>query len=109
MSDDPESLLLRPTVIAGQRYPDDFVVIWRGVSIGRIMRGASAPHDRPQWIWSYHLHGRPQGGGDRGSATDLDDAKAKFKEAKGQDSREPHRSGHCRRAADHRDQRGSAG
>lgn len=37
---DPESLSLRATMIGGQRYPDDFVVIWRGVSIGRIMRGA---------------------------------------------------------------------
>lgn len=78
---DPESLTLRPTVIAGQRYADDFEVIWRGFPIGRIMRGAGAPHDKPQWSWSCHLHGRPQGSGDRGTGLDLDDAKAKFKAA----------------------------
>ena len=45
------------------------------------MRGAGAPHDKPQWSWSCHLHGRPQGSDDRGAGVDLDDAKAKFKEA----------------------------
>jgi hypothetical protein len=81
MPDDPESLTLRPTVIGGQRHADDFTVIWRDISIGRIMRGAGAPTDRPQWSWSCHLHGRPQGSGHRGSAADLDNAKAKFKAA----------------------------
>jgi len=30
MPDDPETLTLRPTVIAGHLCEDDFVVIWRG-------------------------------------------------------------------------------
>jgi hypothetical protein len=77
MPDDPETLSLRATVID----PDDFLVIWRGLTIGRIMRGAGAPHDKPQWSWSCHLHGRPQGSEDRGTGVDLDDAKAKFKDA----------------------------
>ena len=77
----PETLTLRATAIAGQRYADDYAVIWRGMSVGRIMLGNGAPHDRPQWTWSCHVHGRPQGGDDRGSAGDLVDAKAKFKEA----------------------------
>ena len=81
MTDDPETLTMRATVIGGQRYPDDFVVIWRSLTIGRIMRGAGAPHDKPQWSWSCHVHGRPQGSDDRGTGVDLDDAKAKFKEA----------------------------
>jgi hypothetical protein len=38
------------------------------------MRGAGAPHDKPQWSWSCHLHGRPQGSDDRGTGVDLDDA-----------------------------------
>jgi hypothetical protein len=45
---DPETLTLRATVIAAQRYADDFEVIWRGMPIGRIMRGAGAPHGTPQ-------------------------------------------------------------
>ena len=46
----PETLTLRATAIAGQRYADDYAVIWRGMSVGRIMLGNGAPHDRPQWI-----------------------------------------------------------
>jgi hypothetical protein len=77
----PETLTLRATAIAGQRYADDYAVIWRGMSVGRILLGNGAPHDRPQWTWFCHVHGRPQGSDDRGSAGDLIDAKAKFKEA----------------------------
>jgi hypothetical protein len=78
---EPETLTLRPTVIAGQRYADDYQVRWCGLPVGRIVLGSRAPHDRPPWSWSCHLPGRPQGNDDRGSATDLADAKAKFKAA----------------------------
>jgi hypothetical protein len=77
----PETLTMRQTVIAGKRYADDYAVIWRGMSVGRILLGNGAPHDRPQWTWFCHVHGRPQGSDDRGSAGDLIDAKAKSKEA----------------------------
>ena len=73
--------VLRATAIAGQRYADDYAVMWRGMSVGRILLGNGAPHDRPPWAWPCHLRGRPQGNDDRGSATDLADAKAKFKAA----------------------------
>jgi hypothetical protein len=53
------------------------------MSIGRIMRGAGAPHGTSQWSWCCHLHGRPQGSDNRGTDVDLDDAKAKFKDAWG--------------------------
>jgi hypothetical protein len=78
---DSETLTLRATVIGGIRRADDYQVIWRGMSIGRIMRGAGAPHDKPQWSWSCHLHGRPQGSDDRGNGVGLGDAKAKFRDA----------------------------
>jgi hypothetical protein len=35
----PETLTLRATAIAGERYADDYAVIWRGMSVGRIMLG----------------------------------------------------------------------
>jgi hypothetical protein len=35
---DPETITLRATVIGGQRYPDDYTVIWRELPIGRIMK-----------------------------------------------------------------------
>jgi hypothetical protein len=78
----PETLTLRATAIAGERYADDYAVIWRGMSVGRIMLGNGAPHDRPQWIWSCHVHGRPQGSDDRGTGADLDDCKLKFRKAR---------------------------
>ena len=43
MNDNSESIALRVTVIGGLRYADDYQVIWRGLSIGRIKRHAS-PH-----------------------------------------------------------------
>ena len=78
---DPETLTLRATAIAGERVADDYAVMWRGMLVGRIRLGNGAAHDQPQWVWSCHVHGRPQGSDDRGSAGDLIDAKAKFKEA----------------------------
>jgi hypothetical protein len=77
----PETPTHRATAIAGQRYADDYAVIWRGMSVGRIRLGTGVPHDQPQWIWSCHVHGRPQSGDDRGNAADLVDAKARFKKA----------------------------
>lgn len=74
-------LTLRPTVIASQRYADDYGVIWQGMAIGRIFLGSGAPHDRPRWSWSRHLHGGPQASNERGVAVDLDDAKRQFKVA----------------------------
>ena len=38
-----ESAPGRATVIAGKRYEDDYTVIWRGLSIGRIMQASGVP------------------------------------------------------------------
>ena len=37
----PETLTLRATAIAGQRCADDYAVIWRDMSVGRIMPRAT--------------------------------------------------------------------
>jgi hypothetical protein len=39
MPDNSETIALRPTVIGGNRYPDNYQVIRRGLPIGRIIRG----------------------------------------------------------------------
>ena len=78
MSDDFEALSLRATVIAGERCADDYGVIWRDMSIGRIKQATGTPHGSPQWTWSCHVHGRPQTSDERGSGADLDDAMAQF-------------------------------
>jgi hypothetical protein len=82
----PETLTLRATAIAGERVADDYAVMWRGMSVGRIRLGNGAPHDQPQWTWSCHVHGRPQGSDDRGTGADLDDCKREFKNAHGRAS-----------------------
>ena len=59
MTAPPDRLALRPTVIAGQRLEDDFVVIWDGISIGRIFKDHGAPADR-SWSWSLIVQDQPQ-------------------------------------------------
>ena len=76
-----ESLILRTTVIAGICYADDYAVVWRGLSIGRIMKAIGASSDKQQWAWNCYIHGRPSSADDSGAGHDLDDAKAKFREA----------------------------
>jgi hypothetical protein len=78
---DPEILTLRTTVITGIRYADDYAVVWRGLSIGRIMKAIGASSDKHQWAWNCYVHGRPSCADDSGSADDLEDAKAEFREA----------------------------
>jgi hypothetical protein len=73
---DAETLTLRATVIAGKRYDDDFTVIWRGMSIGRIMQASGVPAHLAQWSWNCSVHGKP-GASANGSGT----CKAKFKAA----------------------------
>jgi hypothetical protein len=59
MSDD-ESLIMRTTVIAGIRYADDYAVVWRGLSIGRIMKAIGASSDKhPMGLEMLRPHGRP--------------------------------------------------
>jgi hypothetical protein len=78
---DDEALTLRVTVINGQRCADDFIVIWRGLTIGRIMLAIGAPSGRPQWTWSSYLGGRPTRGGQNGTGTGFGDCKRQFREA----------------------------
>jgi len=72
----PEPLTLRATVIGGKRWPDDYTVIWRGLTIGRIML-APGLHV-PQWRWTCNFYGKPGGGGG-GSGADLADCKMRFR------------------------------
>jgi hypothetical protein len=81
MPDDPEKIALRAAVIDGNGYPDDYQVIWRGLSIGRIMKGTGSPNHAPQWWWECNLYGQSSLGGESGIGVDLFDCKAKFKVA----------------------------
>jgi hypothetical protein len=73
-------LFLRPCVIGGETKPDDYSVIWDGLTIGRIYRYAgSGAGDR--WAWSAGLSVIPQQPRWRGLAGSLKEAKEAFRRA----------------------------
>ena len=51
------------------------------MSIGRIMKAIGAASDKQQWAWNVYLYDRPSSADDGGTGHDLDDAKAKVREA----------------------------
>jgi hypothetical protein len=81
MTNDSEPIALRATVIGGQRYADDFTVIWRRLPIGRIMKSSGVPHNEAQWSWNCYVYGRPSRADDSGTGADIDECKAEFKNA----------------------------
>jgi hypothetical protein len=76
---DPDALILRPTKLGDETYPDDYQVIWRGISIGRIPVQPGVPVGRPNWFWGGSFPGRPQPSSHRGNATDLEECKRRFR------------------------------
>lgn len=76
-----DKLALRPTVIAGERGEDDYVIIWDGLSIGRILKQPGVPHGRPNWSWGVHFPHNPQLDAHRGLCSDLEECKRRFKVA----------------------------
>lgn len=75
MTDDPESVALRPTVVDGRRQEDDFEVIWRGLPVGRIMKPPGESH----WWWACNVYGQPLGPNDRGPGINFKDCQFRFK------------------------------
>lgn len=75
MTDDLESIALRAVVADGRPRADDYEVIWRGVTIGRMMKQADGPH----WWWSCNVYGQPPVANDRGAAINFKDSQLRFK------------------------------
>ena len=75
MTDDLETIGLRPAVVDGVRRDDDFEVIWRGLPIGRILK----QHDNPHWWWGCNVYGQQPTPGDRGPAINFKDCQVRFK------------------------------
>jgi hypothetical protein len=72
-----EQIIMRATVIAGEKGNDDFVVIWNGITIGRILRVAGVGGS--VWNWGVSFPHWPQLPTHRGQAGDLDECKRRFK------------------------------
>jgi hypothetical protein len=75
MTDDLESIALQHVVVDGQVQADDYEVIWRGLTIGRMMKQADSAH----WWWSCNVFGQPPNAGDRGLAINFKDSQLRFK------------------------------
>jgi hypothetical protein len=69
---------MRATVIAGEKGKDDYVVIWNGITIGRVLR-VSGVGGRSAWSWGVAFPHRPQLPAHRGQAGDLEECKRRFK------------------------------
>jgi len=72
------NLLLRPTVIGGDKFKEDYCVIHEGRSVGRIMLTTNRSWQGVVWEWHVNppLLIPPWCNGSAGS---LEDAKSKFK------------------------------
>jgi hypothetical protein len=64
---DPETIDLRATQIGGRRCVEDFTVFWRGMLIGRIMKGS-----RGRWWWGCNVNDRVSLAIDSGNGNDLE-------------------------------------
>jgi hypothetical protein len=73
-----ETPTLSVTVIGGERCANDYEVIWRSMSMGRIRR-TSDVFGAPQCVWHCYLHGRPCRTDESGDTNSLDDAKERFR------------------------------
>src|SRR5579859_322150 len=74
-------LILRKALIGGETAPDDYIVVWNGITIGRILKQPGVPVGRPNWLWSLAFPHIPQQPHMRGLVSDLEECKRRFKVA----------------------------
>ena len=75
MTDDLETIALRPAVVDGVSRDDNYEVIWRGLPIGRMLKQPDSAH----WWWGCNVYGQPATPGDRGPAINFKDCQVRFK------------------------------
>lgn len=78
---DDEQISLRKMAFEGIPYDDDWLVIWRGMPIGRILKQSGIAWGRPDWFWSITIQYVNPRGLDRGVAADFEGCKVAFKAA----------------------------
>ncbi|WP_398467052.1 hypothetical protein [Tardiphaga sp.] len=76
-----EQLGLRKMTFEGIAYDDDWLVIWRGLAVGRILKQSGIAYGKPSWFWTITYSGTVKPARGSGVATDLEDGKASFKAA----------------------------
>lgn len=57
---DAKHLTLRKMTLEGIPHDDDWLVMWRGLNIGRILKQSGVTMGVPAWFWGINVSGRPQ-------------------------------------------------
>lgn len=78
---DAEQLTLGKMTFDGIPYDDDWLVIWRGLPIGRILKQSGVAYGQPDWWWGIDFDHGPQPTSRRGNGRDLAECQAAFKKA----------------------------
>lgn len=65
----------------GIAYEDDWLVMWRGLNIGRILKQSGVTKGVPAWFWGINVSGMPQPAHWKGSGTGLADCQRQFEAA----------------------------
>lgn len=74
MSEDREATEIRPMVVDGEIQADHYEVVWRGLSIGRILKKPLTRH----WWWECNVYGKNPTPGDRGACIDFGNCQVQF-------------------------------
>jgi hypothetical protein len=78
---DADQLTLRKMTFDGIPYDDDWLVMWRGLNIGRILKQSGVSMVVPNWFWGINVPGMPQAAHWKGSGIGLADCQRQFKAA----------------------------
>ncbi|OYU87862.1 MAG: hypothetical protein CFE29_20780 [Bradyrhizobiaceae bacterium PARB1] len=78
---DDNRLTLHKMTIDGIPYDDDWLVMWRKLPIGRILRKSGVAWGQPGWWWGINFDGRPQTENMRSTGRDLTECQAAFETA----------------------------
>jgi hypothetical protein len=76
---DLDHLTIKKTTFDGIAYDDDWLVMWRGLAIGRILKQSGVTMGVPAWFWGINMSGMPQPAHWRGNGTGLADCQRQFK------------------------------
>lgn len=76
-----DQLSLRKMRFEDITYDDDYLVMWRGIAVGRILKQTGIPMGKPAWFWGINFDARPQTEAMRGMRRDLTECQQAFRDA----------------------------
>lgn len=76
-----DQLSLRKMRFEDITYDDDYLVMWRRIAVGRILKQTGIPMGKPAWFWGLNFDNRPQPAHLRGMRSNLEECQQAFREA----------------------------